>query len=1334
MTSKHALIILATFMFLICHAFFRVIRHHSNSGRNHVGKRLIDSPLNFSVVAGGIKDLSMDSLGLLSLHKSTPPLPVKPLPGINNIQLTDIKSSELAHDIRLTDINPSELAHDSLLRCNCLLHMFTTFMETTEDQNKLNAYDEVLKNYRNMHGHRVQMWLFTDSSEYVSKATAENVIAIRIPRKGSNGMPILSSMFDYVQKQAQLKQEKCSTKNIEFYMYFNGDILFDENLPLTIQSIQNLLNEDHAMAQKGILVVGKRTNFHFSPDVQMKMSNGHKIQTLALQSGKLFQNNAQDYFICTYMPHFWRNIPDFVIGRLAYDNWLVDQAWHDKGKILIDATKTILAVHLTTKDGNLAGHAKGVDSHYNFKLFDYAKMRNVNSNDWDHGTTDHAEYFTELRDAKVAVIRKKDKVQMYPKPLSQSASKQRFQVHVLTMKRAKSLQRLLKSLEATEYGGGEVELIIHVDHHADNQACIAAAQEFEFSHGSKKIDIASKNKGLRDSWLQAWKPSKNERAIVLEDDIELSSKWFVWLNSAWDAYGSISDVAGISLQRQTLIPKKPHRTAEIVNDHIPFLYSLVGSIAFSPHWKHWSDFLDWTKSVDLSSVNVQTKDLVTSDWFDMLDKRHMWTQYFIWYCKTHNLFTLYVNLPNGQTLASHMRETGEHYKHTEGRDFPIAVNMKPFFPKNLVRYTWSGSVVVKPDVNVKEEEDDYVKLIGSIHNDLITAKDASGIVVIMVLNEAFIPFAQNWLCNTALMKGVHERTLFIFTDDGAKKIKKHHNRAHYSSSKLRIHKNFQNNMRYGSYGYWKLVSFRIAILNAILKLKIPILLCEPDALWVQNPLQDPMMHSTDDIIGFSDAGDIPGFGWLRLNPSEKVRSLFLELQRKFDSQLRHEKQINENINVVPEQQILRDLIKVHNDIRVKILPTDKYVNGKWYDKKTSSQGTLIKQNYKETGIPYVINNNWIEGNEKKISRAKQWGHWFIQNEEEKSCSDLDQLRRKFSDIVMSMKSSISLAGSLHDRNVNRIESLSRKVPRLRSTSFTGQLGIMEQIPPAHLGGCNRVLVHRDGTVKLLLGDGRPHLSHLANFRKLIAKVVEKYGPLDTDFHALLDTSDNPICQGLNHNKATRIRNPHLTFGYSDCNLCDNVVVLPGIHKYHVRVTAHLLMNDPFDWASKPHATAVWHGDRNGYLALDRTYQSNLTKIPREIIVDMAQQHPDLLQASFVKVPWDQMLRHKYIVAVSGNAFPSILGPALHSQSCVFLQEQRAPQWFYPFLEPWVHYVPVKFDLVDLIEKIQWARNNDDKCRRIALNGRDFARKWFTAEAQLDYTYHKFKELFWDTLS
>ena len=272
-----------------------------------------------------------------------------------------------------------------------------------------------------------------------------------------------------------------------------------------------------------------------------------------------------------------------------------------------------------------------------------------------------------------------------------SNSSRAFQIHVITMKRAASLQRLLTSLEGANYDGDAVELYIHIDKSASNAACVEVAKAFSFSHGSVCFLAAETNMGLRNSWFNAWYPVEHQRAIILEDDIVVSTQWYLWMKAAWNAYGHRSDLAGLSLQRQVLVPQKPHKNMEIVNHHKPFLYKLVGSIGFSPHWKVWMAFLNWVQSVDLRTVDVEIRSLVTSDWHYRNNKRHMWTHYFIWFCEQHDLYTLYVNLPGAVTLGTHMREHGEHHQGNLGKDFQTATHVVLDFPDVLWKYGWDGT-------------------------------------------------------------------------------------------------------------------------------------------------------------------------------------------------------------------------------------------------------------------------------------------------------------------------------------------------------------------------------------------------------------------------------------------------------------------------------------------------------------------------------------------------------------------------------------------------------------------------------------------------------------------
>ena len=59
-----------------------------------------------------------------------------------------------------------------------------------------------------------------------------------------------------------------------------------------------------------------------------------------------FTCRNQQYVCCRRFP--WDSIPGVVIGRVAYDNWLVLNAIQRK-QVVVDVSKTVLAVHQTTK-------------------------------------------------------------------------------------------------------------------------------------------------------------------------------------------------------------------------------------------------------------------------------------------------------------------------------------------------------------------------------------------------------------------------------------------------------------------------------------------------------------------------------------------------------------------------------------------------------------------------------------------------------------------------------------------------------------------------------------------------------------------------------------------------------------------------------------------------------------------------------------------------------------------------------------------------------------------------------------------------------------------------
>lgn len=92
--------------------------------------------------------------------------------------------------------------------------------------------------------------------------------------------------------------------------------------------------------------------------------------------------------------------------------------------------------------------------------------------------------------------------------------------------------------------------------------------------------------------------------------------------------------------------------------------------------------------------------------------------------------------------------------------------------------------------------------------------------------------------------------------------------------------------------------------------------------------------------------------------------------------------------------------------------------------------------------------------------------------------------------------------------------------------------------------------------------------------------------------------------------------------------------------------------------------------------------------------------------------WAAQQQHKYALCLAGNDIPTSLRNDLLS-GCLVLMPRPfwECEWFFG-LEPDVHYIPLRADLQDLEERLQWCRDNDAQCREVAAAGRAFALEHF----------------------
>jgi len=93
------------------------------------------------------------------------------------------------------------------------------------------------------------------------------------------------------------------------------------------------------------------------------------------------------------------------------------------------------------------------------------------------------------------------------------------------------------------------------------------------------------------------------------------------------------------------------------------------------------------------------------------------------------------------------------------------------------------------------------------------------------------------------------------------------------------------------------------------------------------------------------------------------------------------------------------------------------------------------------------------------------------------------------------------------------------------------------------------------------------------------------------------------------------------------------------------------------------------------------------------------------------VPMIEQAKYKYIINIKGNSAAYRLPYLFYLKSVVIIVETKYKLWFENLLVPFEHYIPVKEDLSDLIEKINWLKQNDNKAKEIATNGYNLVKNY-----------------------
>lgn len=242
--------------------------------------------------------------------------------------------------------------------------------------------------------------------------------------------------------------------------------------------------------------------------------------------------------------------------------------------------------------------------------------------------------------------------------------KNKIAIVVIAYNRPDSLIRLMNSLGKACYDGMEVPLIISIDRckegdpsRSQNERVEHLAHEIEWRQGPKEVVSHSENLGLRKHvlsqgrWLEQY-----DAIVVLEDDLQVSPSFWMYVNDSVNRYKEADDVAGISLYSFSInyhnnLPFVPRREEYDA-------YWMQCAMSWGQVWmrKQWQAFVSWYESHQ--QVPFDTRKLPSSicSWSEK-----SWLKYHTRYCIEQHKYFLHPFV----SLTTNAADAGTNMKVSE---------------------------------------------------------------------------------------------------------------------------------------------------------------------------------------------------------------------------------------------------------------------------------------------------------------------------------------------------------------------------------------------------------------------------------------------------------------------------------------------------------------------------------------------------------------------------------------------------------------------------------------------------------------------------------------------
>ena len=291
-----------------------------------------------------IMNLNLHNMNSSGIEKETEEIRARSgdTSAIMNLDLNKINSSSVVQQTEESEsANLNNTRYWGDAKEEVVAPVVTMFTTIRDRQCRRSIHNRTLRNWAALSPHMDPV-LFVphtevNTSSWPMAAKSQNW-DVRILHDLRNELPIIKAMF----------MEILKSSNTPFVGYANADILFDTSLISTLSALSKSVHVQNKMT----LVIGRRRKVNVTT---FDLGDGDDLDRISeMDQRQLFHGFAQDYFIISRQGLPWDDIPDFVVGRNGYDNWLVVKG-QDWGLTLVDASRTLLALHQVGIDGYKSG-------------------------------------------------------------------------------------------------------------------------------------------------------------------------------------------------------------------------------------------------------------------------------------------------------------------------------------------------------------------------------------------------------------------------------------------------------------------------------------------------------------------------------------------------------------------------------------------------------------------------------------------------------------------------------------------------------------------------------------------------------------------------------------------------------------------------------------------------------------------------------------------------------------------------------------------------------------------------------------------------------------------